>query len=118
MAITPSEKNQKKFDGDVPQLLNVELQPNARSNKTIVEQTTVGVTAKSGATRPEGKSDEVTQTLRSGSLPTSEAVREVDLKANPGVRERAQQQQEGRGDGNPKKRTRAVWGQGTEHAKE
>ncbi len=118
MAITPSEKDAKRFDGDVPQLLNVELQPNARSNKTIVEQTVVGVTAKSGATRPGGKSDEVTQTLRSGSLPVAEAVRTVDRDANKDIRKKAQQQQEGPGDGNPKKRTKAVWGQGTEHAKE
>jgi hypothetical protein len=118
MAITPSEKDQRRFDGDVPELLNVPLQPGARDNKTIVSETVVGVTAKSGATRPGGKSDEVTQTLRSGSLPAAEAVRTVDRDANKDIRKKAQQQQEGPGDGNPKRRTRSVWGQPTEHAKE
>src|SRR5208282_3964487 len=105
MAITPSEKDKKKFDGDVPQLLNVELQPNARSNRTIVEQTVVGVTAKSGASKSAGKAETCEETLRVGKLPQSEAVKTVDVNANAGVRDMARRQQGGDGDGNPKART-------------
>jgi hypothetical protein len=113
MATTLSENDQKRFDGDVPELLNTELQPNARSNKKVIDETVVGVKAVSGATRPAGKSDANDVTLRSGSKPPSEAVREVDLSANKDTRQKACDQQSGRGDGNPKKRTTNSWGIGT-----
>ena len=62
----------------------------------------------SGARRPAGKSDSHEETLRKGSLPPAEAVREAKEDGDAMVKGCRDKQVDGNGD--PKRRTRNYWG--------
>jgi hypothetical protein len=71
-----------------------------------LNRTKVDANPEAGA-KSAGKSNDAEATLRKGSLPGSSAVTTVDRDANKG---KAKELASANDDGNPKHRTRNVWG--------